>query len=491
MNSFEVFLTFLIVLLFSGAWYQAAARDAQHPDEWVFYGYAPPTVKPIFHGTEGHRYVGSPPQLTIVGVHDGTSVKMYSLTDKGGIASFIIDRTELRRIPLTNETYFKVVSDKRVSVLLSGGGGFYGGIHGASTFYPSIDGGYVGYEFVFAPVNSTNGMLHVFFIEDAHATVQDAQGNVVEELEANAGATKTTYLRKSPGEAYSLALETYTVVSTGRIMLAGLDENSFLYLPCLTGGFVGRHFLGAVVSGVSTSIIVVALEDAEVVIYDLRRPNWHMALLGPDAKMSVSAGERHNTTIIGGIPVKVESTGNISVLMTQGGFRAHIRPYIPPELIGDDVGLVVVEPDQEFGFFVPTEAVVFAHEGSVIEVDEALVTLRKDEYLRLTQGVHTVNASGPVTIEILGHGWEYDVGEPKLSWHYDNYACYLVSYQGFTQSYPEPPSVGGLGEIIPYIAIGIAIPMFLVIAILVRKRARREKTEATTALAQSFLAFWD
>lgn len=491
MNNSKGFLVFLVALLSSGAWHQAAARDAQHPDEWVFHGYAPPTVKPIFHGTEGHRYISSPPQLTIVGIHDGTSIKVYNLTDKGVIASLIINRTELRRIPLTNETYFKVVSDKQVSVLLSGGAGFYGGIHGSSTFYPSIDGGYVGYEFVFAPVNSTNGALHIFLVEDAHVTVQDAQGNVVEELEATAGATKTTYLRKSPGGAYSLALETYTVVSTGRIMLAGLDENSFLYLPCLTGGFVGRHFLGAVVSGVSTSIIVVALEDAEVVIYDLRRPKWHMTLFGPDAKMSVSAGERHNTTIMRGIPVKVESTGNISVLITQGGFRAHIRPYIPPELIGDDVGLVVVEPDQEFGFFVPTEAVVFAHEGSVIEVDEALVSVRENEYLRLTQGVHTVEASGPLTIEILGHGWEYDVGEAKLSWHYDNYACYLVSYQGFTQSYPEPPSVGGLGEIIPYFAIGIAIPMFLVIVILVRKRARRKKTEATTALAQSFLAFWD
>lgn len=489
MNSFEVFLTFLIVLLFSGAWYQAAARDAQHPDEWVFYGYAPPTVKPIFHGTEGHRYVGSPPQLTIVGVHDGTSVKMYSLTDKGVIASFIIDRTEFRRIPLTNETYFKVVSDKRVSVLLSGGGGFYGGIHGSSTFYPSIDGGYVGYEFIFAPINSTNGALHIFFVEDAHVTVQDAQGNVVEELEATAGATKTTYLRKSPGEAYSLALETYTVVSTGRIMLAGLDENSFLYLPCLTGGFVGRHFLGAI-NG-ETLIIVVALEDAEVVIYDLSRPNWHIALFGPDVKMGLSARDWHNATMSAGIPMRIDSTGNVSVLISQGGFRAHIRPYIPPELIGDDVGVVMVRPGQEFGFFVPTEAVVFAHEASIIEVDGALVSVREDEYLTLAQGVHMVKATTPITIEILGHGWEYDVGEPKLSWHYDNYACYLVSYQGFRDNYPSPLGVGGLGEIMPYVGIGIAIPMFLVIVILMRKRARREKTEATTALAQSFLAFWD
>ncbi|MFB0504084.1 MAG: hypothetical protein ACETWE_09640 [Candidatus Bathyarchaeia archaeon] len=216
MNNSKGFLVFLVALLSSGAWHQAAARDAQHPDEWVFHGYAPPTVKPIFHGTEGHRYISSPPQLTIVGIHDGTSIKVYNLTDKGVIASLIINRTELRRIPLTNETYFKVVSDKQVSVLLSGGAGFYGGIHGSSTFYPSIDGGYVGYEFVFAPVNSTNGALHIFLVEDAHVTVQDAQGNVVEELEATAGATKTTYLRKSPGGAYSLALETYTVVSTGR-----------------------------------------------------------------------------------------------------------------------------------------------------------------------------------------------------------------------------------------------------------------------------------
>jgi len=305
-------------------------------------------------------------------------------------------------------------------------------------------------------------VLHVFFIEDARVTIQDGRGRVVEEIEATAGATKTAYLRKLPGEAYFLAVDAYRVVSTGRVMVAGLDENSFLCLPSLTGGFVGRHFLGAIVSGVSTSIIVVALEDAEVVIYDLRRPNWHMALFGPDVKMSLSARDWHNATMSAGIPMRIESTGNVSVLISQGGFRAHIRPYIPPELIGDDVGLVVVRPGQEFGFFVPTEAVVFAHEASIIEVDGALVSVREDEYLTLAQGVHMVKAT-----------------------------TYLVSYQGFRDNYPSPPGVGGLGEIMPYVGIGIAIPMFLVIVILMRKRARREKTEATTALAQSFLAFWD
>jgi len=107
--------------------------------------------------------------------------------------------------------------------------------------------------------------------------------------------------------------------------------------------------------------------------------------------------------------------------------------------------------------------------------------VRKDEYLRLSQGVHTVKANAPVTIEILGHGqvWEFpaDIPNPIVYEHYDNYASYLVSYQGFTENYPEPPSVGGLGEIMLYIAIGMAIPILLVIAILTRKRSKKRKTE--------------
>lgn len=463
----------------------ASATD----DQYVFYGYAPPTVKPIYYrfaegGSPEHMYVGSPPQLTIVGVHDDTSIEVYDLNDRGVIASFSINRMELRRVSLTNETYFKVVSDRLVSVLLSGGGWKSNGVipvHMASTFYPSTEGGYVGYQFIFAPTNSTDGLLQIFFIEGARVTIQDAGGNVIAEVEGTPGETKTTNLEKVPGEVYFLALEAYRVVSTGRIMLAGLSDNSFLYLPALTGGFVGRHFL-AVRGG---AIIVVALEDTEVAFYDLKRPSWHITLLGPDEKRSLSAGEWYNASM--GANTRIDATGNISVLIGDGGgWHVHWastylqRGILYPEHIGDDVSFVVVRPGQEFGFFVPTEAVLFAHEESTIQVDGAMVTVKEDEYLRLAQGVHMVKATAPVTIEILGHGSEYDFQGGlgyRLAEHYDNYASYLVSSQGFTENYPEPPGVGGLGEITPYIGIGVAIPILLVIAILIRKRSKKRKTE--------------
>lgn len=498
MNSRKVFVAFFSLVVLASGLCQTASL-AEQEDEYVFYGYAPATVKPVFfakaNGPE-HKYVGSSPQLTIVGIHDGTRVEVYNLADKGVISSFTVNEMEFRRIPLANETYFKVLSDKLVSALLSGGGWRQSDgtvIHGASTFYPSIDGGYIGDEFIFTPVNSTwypgpyaheSGMLHIFFIEDARVTIQDAEGNVIDELEGALGETKTTYLRRPPGEADFLALEAYTVVSTGRIMLAGVADNSFLYLPCLTGGFVGRHFLGALISGATTSIVVVALEDAEVAIYDLRRPSWHITLSGPDAKMSLSAGDWENTTMSAGIPMRIDSTGDISVLVGKGGGEWGHGWGEPPldnniERIGDDISFVVVRPDQEFGFFVPSEAVLFAHEESIIDVDGAMVTVRKDEYLRLAQGVHTVEANAPVTIEILGQGqvWEFpaDIPNPIVYEHYDNYASYLVSYQGFTENYPEPPAVGGLGEITLYIGIGVAVPILLAILILIRKRGKKRK----------------
>ena len=160
MNFRKVFFAFFALVVLALTLCQTAPL-AEQEDEYVFYGYAPATVRPVFfakaNGPE-HRYVGSSPQLTIVGIHDDTRVEVHNLADEGVIASFTIDRMEFRRISLDNETYFKVVSDKLVSALLSGGGWRQSDgtvIHGASTFYPSVDGGYIGDEFIFAPVNST------------------------------------------------------------------------------------------------------------------------------------------------------------------------------------------------------------------------------------------------------------------------------------------------------------------------------------------------
>ncbi|NIM45899.1 MAG: hypothetical protein GTO54_09805 [Nitrososphaeria archaeon] len=61
---------------------------------------------------------------------------------------------------------------------------------------------------------------------------------------------------------------------------------------------------------------------------------------------------------------------------------------------------------------------------------------------------------------------------PNILQQYDNYASYLVSYQGFRENYPEPPTAGGLTEIMPYIAISLVIATFLVIAILIRKHLK-------------------
>ena len=481
MNSSRVFLAFLTLVLLPGLLHQTACATSEAPDEYAFYGYAPPTVKPIYyyfastnHGPR-HRYVGSPPQLTIVGVHDGTSVEVYDLNDKGMIASLTINRMEFRRISLANDTYFKVVSGKLVSVLLSGGGWKEWGGHGASAFYPCTDGGYVGYEFIFAPINSTNV---IFFIEDAHVTIQDAEASVIAELEGTAGETRTIHLERLTGEADFLALKVYRVVSTGRILIAALATNSFLYLPCLTGGFVGKQFLA--VRGDFYTTISVALDDAEIVFYDVKRPGWHKTLFGPDLKLGLSAGEWHNISDIR-TPMRIDSTGNISILIGDGGgwYGSGTEAFYP-EHMGDDMSLVVVRPGQKFGFFVPTEALLFAHEESTIDIDVAKVKAKKDEYFRLAQGVHVVKADAPITIEILGHGWEREGSKllggdylPNILQQYDNYASYLVSYQGFRENYPEPPTAGGLTEIMPYLAISLVITMFLVVAIFIRKRFRK------------------
>ncbi len=485
------------------------------PDFYVYYAYAPPTVMnwtavDPTRGVTIYNYTRLPAELSIIGVEDQTRVEVYNLVDKSLITSFTLNRMQLRTLtlgstatgvtppPEVEGSYVKVVSDKLVSALLTGGG-----YNEMSTYYPSTDGGYAGKEFIFKPVNGTwEPQIYVceyetsivWGVENAHVTVYDAAGAKVTELDVPANAYRMVKLR--PDSVYRL-------VSTGRVMVSGICRESLMYAPSATGGFIGKTFYGCLGGvggsdkwiGTRQSFIVIALENCEVNVYNLNRPGWQIALQGPDIKKTLRAGEYLlDTSLLLQVPTRIDSTGKIIVIFGAGGFGWGVvgaQQVSTLENIGDDVKTMVVKTGEEFKFYAPTSAVVFSHEDADVMIDGSTLTMDADDYQVILGGMHTVQATGPLTVEVLSDvnllisfvGSQYVNAE--IQRRFDSWATYLVSTRFLDVTYQQPPPAGSTTELLMYIAPFIAIPVIIVVVIVVlmrrRSRAKGHKTDVQSS----------
>jgi len=347
-----------------------------------------------------------------------------------------------------------VISDKLVAVHLGGGPGRpYHNLNlnlfvsGSLIFCPSTDGGFAGKEFILKAMQTTwgsphggegwgHGVYHIFGVEDGHVSVFEADGEKVTELDAAAASFNEVSLEVGV---------VHRIASTGRILVVGTSDYCFKYLPSLTGGFVGEHFLATVAprSEYHESVLVVAHEDADVSVYDTTRPGWLIALQGPDVKKSLNAGEYwFDSTMRSGVPARIDSTGKISVLFGKGnGYWIPDNARIQD--LGDDISIA--------GVGTP-------------------VAMRQDEYYRLLPGQHKVRGNAPMIVEILGEGMAPLYSPYSTTWC--SWGSYLVSPQGLEVTYPEPPPIGGFGELIPYIAVGVAVPIVIIAAIVIRKKRK-------------------
>jgi len=498
MRFFKVFMLLLAcTALFSGV----SACDVSAADgAYVYYGYAPPTVVnftsmeddvPVFN------YTALPAQLDIIGINDSTSIEVFDLSTGDVISSATLDRMGVhtvylgRRVSSTSEpyaegTYFKVVADKKVAVLLSGGSPqIY-----RAVYYPSTDGGSAGKEFIFKAVNGTyEPVIYVwewdtsviFGLEPAHVTVYDDAGDKLDEFEVSANVREWCKL---------ISGKVYRVVSTGRTMIASIGIGSFTYAPSATGGFIGKSFYGLMTgggmgsdtfAGSCQSFMVMAQEDCEISAYSLLKPEWQRAL-GPDLKKTLKAGEvLFDTSFKQQTPIRIESTGDIMVLFGRGywGWGTTFTSAITsPENIGDDVSNIAVEADKKMTFFAPTGAVIFAPKSLSIVIDGAMISMKADEYRVLMGGPHTIESSAPVIVEVLSEANSKHSGvlgeEGYIENRFDNWATYLTATQTLEVTYPPPPPVGNLTELYTYIGAGVSAAVIAVVAIVILRRRKRK-----------------
>ncbi|MFB0504081.1 MAG: hypothetical protein ACETWE_09625 [Candidatus Bathyarchaeia archaeon] len=459
-------------------------------EQYVFYGYAPTTkgtiglTKPSVNATE---FLAGGIRLHIIGISEGASVKVYDLTTDALLASTVIGGMEVYEVALANETFFKVVSDKMVSALLEGGAPrIWTSSHqhpaeGYSTFYPSIEGSFIGTEFVFLAtktfwvpmIYTYEEDLQCFYgLETSHVTVYDATGGTAAEFDVDARGYSRVKLKSG---------EVYRAVSTGNIMILATYEDAFTYLPSLTGGFAGKHFMasrpGSTWAGDKQTTLVVAQENSEVSAYDLTRPGWQIAMSGPDVRDSVAAGEIwFSTEIEANKPVGVESSANVAVLFGGGGWgwgTSYTEPFQQPQNMGEDISFLAVDAGEEISFYAPTAAIIFATDDSMVEVDGVAGTMEKDAYRILLEGLHKARADEPLVIEVLGDANTYSGVDVEHA--YEDWGSYLIPVQSIGLTFPEPPPIGGMGELLTYIIGGVVAVVAVVVIVVVLRRRRRAR----------------
>jgi len=475
----------------------SAANEA-----YVYYGYAPPTIM-NWTSTEDdvpvHNYTAIPSQLEIIGINDSTSIEVFDLSTGDITSSATLDRMDVHTVylgtrvssttdPDVEGTYFKVVADKKVAVLLSGGSpNIY-----RAVYYPSTDGGFAGKEFIFKAVNGTwEPVIYVwewditiiFGVESSHVKVFDDAGNKLHEFDVAANAYSRLNL---------VSGKVYRVLSTGRIMISTVCRECFAYGPSATGGFIGRSFYG-VMSGVGgsdtwagsyQSFVVIAQEDCEISAYSLLKPELQRGL-GPDLAKSLEAGEVFlDASFDQQIPLRIDSTGDIMVIFGRGDYAwglPEAKPVLSPGNLGDDVSMIPLEADREAIFFAPTGAVIFAPQSLDIVIDGALISMKADEYRALMGGSHTIQSSAPVIVEVLsdantrvgvGHGVEESWA--NVHYRFDNWATYLTPIQTLEVTYPPPPPAGSLAELYTYVGAGVSAAVIAVVAVIFVRRRKRK-----------------
>lgn len=415
-----IFLLSFMALTLHLTGYIAAA---QSPEGYVYYGYVPSRIYRLVKriaiwGAELPEWtldnetetLATEALLVFIGNHENTAVKVESIPGKNLLAEFEFDKLEMKTISLPNSTFFRTTSDKPITLMLVGSYGLVGANastfktnstmlqYTINTFFTSVEGGYVGKEFIFLAVQPMVGVPYsVFALEDSDIEVYSEDGSRVSSLTLSANDVKA--LTFTAGRVYRLT-------STGYVMVQsfGNDMTGFCAYPSAEGGFSGKVFYGSGFTPanwhgeiVETEMAVTGEKEARITIFDLEnRKLSGEAEIGSDFSSSLSktvqpyvridSEERMMLTYvihgIGGGHIDSSTPGGG---LTYTGVRAGERAHIPVPW--------------EMGF-------VFAYQDTDMELDGTTFTLAADYYYQLTPGLHEIQPSRDVIVFLVGYPFE-------------------------------------------------------------------------------------
>ncbi len=323
--------------------------------------------------------------VTIIGINDTTHIRIYRLL-KGGAEEVleyeaVVNRFEAKNINLTTiyrnitgiydeEVYYKIISDKRIAVLLGEGDWHIG-------LTPSTKGGFLGKEFVFAP-GSWHG-VYIYAFEDADITIYSAKGKVLKKIKlwqnesALVGLPKRTVIR---------------VVSTGRIAIFNNEHNGGMAMISDQGRFRGRHLAGAV----RTALFITAYEPCQVKIYD-----YTGKLVGTHkfTKDEVESGKPFiidNLNYLTAVPMRVVATGDVTVVTDSTGdwptYRGNFFMYA-------DAG-------EELRIYTPGVIVIFTPYDCKLWIDGQPIDSTANQYWHIIGNTtRVIRSDKPLIIQVI------------------------------------------------------------------------------------------
>ena len=353
--------------------------------------------------------------VAVVASEDGTNVKVYDLT-LGREYDSQINSMQKYLVLLDNGTYFKVVSDKQVSVLLLN----FQQLPTANvevgpiprTFYTDVNGLYVGKQFVFMALQFKVDVDYMILaVEKASVTVTEDDGTVLTTFTLDANSYKSLMLE--PFRVYKIES------SSGSIMVqsGAIDHNSGLgYTPCFLvpsaqGGFVGTFFLTKSLSAVGGQgwdpgrdygYRIEALEDTHVQVYDLDTKlvlNDFTVKAGTGLSIQPAA---YAIAVQSSSPITLSLVYNGSIEMTRPPSSSTVGEYSG---YGHGVMFMGIQPNQNTMIYLPTQAYVeayfFASEDTQLTIDGEAQTVHADSaFSYTTPGTHTVQCDENVVLQI-------------------------------------------------------------------------------------------
>ncbi|MEM2129870.1 MAG: hypothetical protein QXZ70_04650 [Candidatus Bathyarchaeia archaeon] len=408
--------------------------------------------------------------LVIVAAENDTNVEVYNLTTGDLILKSHINSLEKKFVLLTNGTFFKVVSDKHVSVLLLNYQYFppddVSEGPTPQTFYTSTDGLYVGKEFVFMASEYQAGSFYrILALEKSTVTVtrEDGEKSTIS-LEAN--AFKSIML---------LPFKVYKIESTGNIMIqsgiiagTGGDSCPCNLVPSAEGGFMGRFFY--VISSKSWGSSkeygyrIMTIEDTHVKVYDLETKQ----LIN---EFSISGGNG-----VGFHPLAnaicVQSDKPITLSYINNGSLGRIGG--PGNYGGYANGIMFmgIQPYQDTPIFLPTDAFVeayfFAKEETQLIIDSDYLTIEPNSVFVYTAiGPHIVWSDKDVILQI--NFWPF---EPQFQglW-FTGAAIPCIETVNVKPNVTLTPIVESFPMIYIYIGVGVVAIAIIIGLLLIRRHS--------------------
>lgn len=467
----------------------------------VFYVYVPKPLREAY-------------TLNIIGIEDQTKVTIYDISKRPAsiLKETTINKKEILSYGETKEAYLKIVSNKPVIAVAGASTKDALFAPSGTTFYPSLDGGYVGKRFLFMSISgwlleTSQAVLAgirrpgpyatiVYAVEDASFIVTDEESG---EIIAEATLTANSYL-----EIFLERKKMYRVESTGKIMIAAWSTG-LTALPSVSGSFVGRRFFMMIMyyqivwyqstwqnAAGRGAFLIFAYEPGIVKVYDadtnevlytheFKKPGEYWYVYGPNPPPSTAAGAPPPTPYDPNLKpknIRIESTCDISVYGGDGGGPieggGEGSEFWDKEWRGlfglpSDICFAGGKDGKEFWVFADRYAIIFAGEDDTRLTVEGLKvvqrraeevkierTLRQDEYLVLEWGYYHITSNKPIIVELsTGGGIEY-------------FGNYLVSYPEIPVKSPE---IGQQTFPIWIIIVPVAV-VALIAVIFLRKRSK-------------------